>query len=154
APTPATSMPGRHPENIMLVHAWRPAVIVTLVAGGAATAQPPSFTPLPPPAGFTTSRAEAVSSDGSVVAGTLLGTLGEPAGWTLADGWSRLFNPSPSGYVYSIGMSADGSAIVGSSRFLWTAADGARFLTELDLAPPSATSITAISDDGSTIVGY
>ncbi len=114
--------------------------------------QAPSFTPLTPPAGFAVSSAAAVSHDGLIVAGSIA-TSGSapavPARWAAASGWAQLFTPPLAGHNFSTDMSADGSVLVGTSRFVWTPADGGRILSDL----PSAARITAISADASVIVG-
>ena len=107
-----------------------------------------------------------VSVDGSVVAGTRYGVDGyEPFRWTVTDGMAYLgILPGTAG-SFTIGLSADGSTLFGSSHipismtpfeysyevFRWTSADGIVRLGALPRGPESEA--TGISADGSVIVG-
>jgi probable HAF family extracellular repeat protein len=145
-----------------------PVVIVILLTAQSGFAQF-SFTPASrlPGGGFSGSIA-AISGDGSTVVGWLpAGDRREAFRWTAETGLERL-GDLPGGDFDSIAadVSFDGSVVVGTSddedgiyggggasvqAFRWTAATG---MTGLGfLLGDSWTSATAISDDGSTVVG-
>jgi probable HAF family extracellular repeat protein len=130
------------------------------------------------PGGDFFSISTAVSADGSVVVGYSLAASGWQAfRWTPAEGMVALGN-LPGGDIYSFatGLTADGSVIVGAGRlqgsypyfdqpFIWEAINGMRdfqgFLVNdlsLDLTACgyswNLSGATAVSADGSTIVGY
>ena len=108
------------------------------------------------------SAAYSVSADGSVVVGESRSALGTEAfRWTQEEGMVGLGRTRSTAY----GVSADGSVIVGESRsataqdheaFRWTQAEGMVGLGFLEPVEPifAYSSATAISADGSVIVGY
>lgn len=114
--------------------------------------------------GAYSGRANAVSADGSVVAGTCAFD-GDPA-------YSEVFRWTDSGGMLSLGrgeardMSADGSIVVGVGdgsfgAFIWDEQDGIRSIKDLletdfgfNLNGWYLLDATAISLDGLTIVGY
>ena len=121
------------------------------------------------PGGDIRSQAFAVSADGSVVVGQSGSESGFQAfRWTggvmegLGDLPGGLFNS------LALGVSGDGSLVVGESdsaagkeAFLWDAAHGMRRLVDvlvgdygLDLTGWTLESARAISEDGTTIVGF
>jgi probable HAF family extracellular repeat protein len=116
--------------------------------------------------GGTTSSAAAVNADGTVVVGTAATANGSRAfRWTEVEGMQDLgVLPLPGEGAASngSGVSSDGSVIAGSSSILdpqsahlfrWTTAGG---MEDLGVLPNSYGYVraTAISGDGSTIVGY
>jgi hypothetical protein len=108
--------------------------------------------------GWTSLQPLFVSADGSVISGVGMLTGGGPAPfrWTKAGGAVALgtFNVAN---IYVVGMSADGSVIVGNSGdntttgFVWKSAGGVGSLTPL--VGDDHTNILALSLDGSTVVG-
>jgi len=115
------------------------------------------------PGGIYSSRAHAVSADGSVVVGYSLSSSGyEAFRWTSGTGIVGL-GDLEGGWFHSManGISADGSVIVGggvsdsgdSEAFRWTAATGMQGLGDL---PEGAghSGATAASADGSVVVGF
>jgi probable HAF family extracellular repeat protein len=117
------------------------------------------------PGGASSSRASAVSADGSVIVGSSASVNGYEASlWTQSDGMIAL--GSYGSYGNAEGVSANGSVVVGYSSdsnqsgvFRWTQQTGMVSLKEtligegLDLSGWSLTSANAISADGFTIVG-
>ncbi len=112
--------------------------------------------------GGVSSKAVAVSADGSAVVGESASAEGSEAfRWTAADGMVGL-GDLPSGGFYSkaLGVSADGSVVVGNSSsksdrqaFRWTAAGGMTSLggfAGVDIRSDAM----ATSDDGSVVVGH
>ena len=104
------------------------------------------------------SRAFAVSADGSVVTGSSGG--GQAFRWTAETGMIPLLNPSGSSVMGSPrGISADGSVIAGTTSttegtraFRWTQSSG---MTILPARPTDgSTFATSVSDDGLVTVGY
>jgi probable HAF family extracellular repeat protein len=117
------------------------------------------MTALPLPAGGAWSRAMAVSATGSVVAGEW-GTDNSHEGafrWTADLGSVGLNSPPGGGMDYVCGLSADGSVIVGEGSdgraARWTETEGLLYLVS-PAQDPDHSAATAVSDDGSFIVGY
>ena len=117
------------------------------------------MTALPLPAGGAWSRAKAVSADGSVVVGEW-GTDSSHEGafrWTAALGSVGLNSLPGGGLTYVYGLSADGSVIVGEGSdgraARWTETEGLLHLVS-PAQDPDHSAATAVSDDGSFIVGY
>ena len=127
---------------------------------------------LPTPDGWADNgadgRANAVSADGSVVAGTLFNAPGNRRAfrWTPADGTTLLDLPANIVGSDATAISADGSTVVGWSfdagsidhSFRWTAAGGFQLLGHLPGFPTepalSHTSRpTGVTADGSVVVG-
>ncbi len=120
------------------------------------------------PGGYFESSATAVSADGAVVAGRSTSALapnsfGEGFRWTAATGLVGLGVLTQSGFDYSFanGISADGSAIVGTASteqgheiFRWTELDGMVPLGDLADDPYAGSSGLDISADGSILVGF
>ena len=115
--------------------------------------------------GEAKSSAQSVSRDGSVVVG-----VGDRQAfrYTAAEGMVNLGAPGGGGGTsFATGVSADGSKVIGYARlrprenaaFLWTAATGMRFLSDVladqgvDVEGWVLTSANDISPDGKTIVG-
>lgn len=112
-----------------------------------------------------TYSAEAVSGDGSVIAGTaLIEGQRQAFRWTESDGLVPLVSGEEASYVTD--MSSDGSTIVGvletdagAEPFRWTAATGVQSLLHLlssggaDLAGYELGEATGVSGDGTVIVG-
>jgi probable HAF family extracellular repeat protein len=115
-----------------------------------ASASPPSFTSL-------NLFPQALSADGSVVVG--IGAATDAMRWSAATGLQPL-GTLPGGIAaIAIGVSADGSVIVGESwepggsqAFRWTASAGMSGLGHLLPAHQSSRAV-GVSDDGSVIVG-
>lgn len=116
------------------------------------------------------SEAFAVSSDGSVIVGrgttSINGGLGEQAfRWTQVGGIAGLgyLTGDPegeNGVSYAYGVSGDGTIVVGRSddtgglhSFQWTSSGGMVGLGDLS-GPPESSEATAVSNDGSVIVGH
>jgi len=106
-----------------------------------------------------------ISADGSTIAATIVGPDGytNPGRWRQATGWVSLGHPARGcvmdgnwGSGYS--LNANGSVVVGlawycpgARGFRWSETDGMKGLSH----PPGASSrASAISADGSTIVGF
>lgn len=147
------------------------SVIVGQTAGGAAFRWTQStgaqlIGPLPGNSGFA-NRARAVSGDGSMVAGSAKSQPNPSLDsdsflWTAATGTQSLGDvpggrPGPSD---AFAMSLDGSVIVGQTigplfleAYRWTESTGMMPLTGI---PPGfmVENATAVSADGSTVVGY
>jgi len=107
------------------------------------------------------SHADAITPDGSIVAGAAqppIGTGLQAATWTAAGGWRILGTLPGATDSTAYGISADGSAVVGASggrAFIWRQATGMLDLQTL-LAPPPGWTLNearAISPDGSIILG-
>lgn len=107
-----------------------------------------------------TSEAYAVSSDGSVVVGEAnAGTGARAFRWTSSGGMVDL------GEGVANGVSGDGNIVVGditglNEAFIWDSINGLQNIETLlvgsgfDMSSWDINSVTAISTDGSTIVGY
>lgn len=117
----------------------------------------PSFRGLGHLPGATSSRAFAVSADGSVVTGN---NGSRAFRWTAETGMLPLLNPGGTAVLGTPrGISADGSVVVGTTStalgqraFRWTEADG---MTILPARPTDRdTFATSVSDDGLVTVGY
>jgi probable HAF family extracellular repeat protein len=121
-------------------------------------------TALPGFTDFTTSEAQDVSGDGSVVIGTsnFYGSYDEAFRWTSSGGMQGLgFLPGGS-FSVAKAVSQDGQTVVGtastntgslrSKAFRWTAANGMQDLDNLGYFY-DATSSLDVSSNGSTIVG-
>jgi len=121
------------------------------------------------PGGEHYGTADSVSADGSVIVGWGTTEFGPEAyRWTEQTGMVGLGDLS--GGIFSSGaadVSADGSIVVGVSEsslglepFIWDEQDGMRSILGLleskgvDLSEWTLSKVTAISGDGSTIVGY
>lgn len=119
--------------------------------------------------GSPSSDARAISADGSVIAGystTANGT--EAYRWTQATGMVSLGDlAGGTDDSKAFGMSADGSELVGfgtsangQEAFIWDATNGMRSIRDILIADGinmdgwSLTEATAISADGTTVVGY
>lgn len=113
--------------------------------------------------GRSKSKAFAISGDGSVVVGGEADTeYGDRAWRWTAESAMQLIG-SPSDYADAQGVSADGSVIVGFfirfgegayRSFRWTISDGNQPWSELGTLPGAIeTESTAVSDDGSVVVG-
>lgn len=118
------------------------------------------------PGGSYHSFGAAVSADGSVVAGTSSSTPGSQAfRWTSETGMVGLGDlPGDDYHSEAHGISGDGSVIVGQGNnptssandgeaFRWTAEEGMVGLGYLADSPHGWSDASAISTDGSTIVG-
>ncbi len=116
--------------------------------------------------------ANAVSRDGQVVVGTVSGPNGfEAFRWTAADGFELLGTLDTNQTSQALGVSGDGSRVVGfvedqstdlRTAFVWEEATGMRLLQDVlvnefgfadDLVGWSLTKVYAVSDDGTTLVG-
>ncbi len=111
-----------------------------------------------------------VSSDGSVVTGRSSSANGDEAfRWTQGGGMVGLGNLFEENFdSYAFGVSGDGSLIVGRSEsvvdgseaFIWDSTNGMRSLRDIliadgvDMTDWTLFSATAISADGTTVVGY
>lgn len=122
-----------------------------------------SFLPLGDlPGSSVSSRAEGVSSDGSVIVGVSASSFSsqEAFVWTSAGGMVGLGGLSNlSRASWALGVSADGTRVVGYSTsdngqeaFLWDALGGLTGLGDLPGGPVQSAALD-ISADGSTIVG-
>ena len=118
------------------------------------------------------SYANAVSADGSVVAGYADSDLGASQAyrWTSADGMQGLgtLRTDDSGSSYASALSEDGSTVVGYSEiepvdsnvshsqraFRWTESDGMVGLGTLQDDNSGYSGATAVNADGSVVVGY
>ncbi|WP_343836335.1 autotransporter domain-containing protein [Castellaniella ginsengisoli] len=120
------------------------------------------------------SYARAVSADGSTVVGeadydrTAGGTRYHAFRWTSAGGMQDLgdFTANQQGYSYARAVSADGSTVVGEASydltaggtryhaFRWTSAGGMQDLGDFTANQQGSSYATAVSADGSTVVGY
>jgi uncharacterized membrane protein len=115
------------------------------------------------PGGNTVSAANGVSADGSTVVGLGTSAASSPSGeafrWTSAGGMQSLGNLGGGAFGNAIGVSGNGSTIVGSSlspsgeeAFRWTSAGGMQGLG--DLTGGAFLSVAwGISSDGTTVVG-
>jgi probable HAF family extracellular repeat protein len=117
--------------------------------------------------GDTSSIAHAVSADGLVVVGLSIDSA-EAFRWTQETGMVGLGSLPGGRRSYAFGVSADGSVIVGQSEsefgleaFVWDAAHAMRSLRELLTSKTywgsshrKFRSATAVSHDGSMVVGY
>ncbi|MGQ0552899.1 MAG: PEP-CTERM sorting domain-containing protein [Planctomycetota bacterium] len=115
------------------------------------------------------SGAESVSGDGAIVVGGSGSPCPFPASqynngysWTSGGGWQPLPLCSDDwNDTTALGVSADGTVVVGSGgapgsyfrAFRWTAAGGTQNLGTLATGPFAASAATAVSADGSTVVG-
>jgi len=122
--------------------------------------------------GGTDSSASGVSANGSVAVGSALSTVPFTAEqafrWTSAGGMVGLGLLPGGTRSRALGVSADGSVVVGSTTFspgidnafVWDATHGMRSLQQvltgsgLELTGWTLLDATAVSADGSTIVGY
>lgn len=124
----------------------------------------------------TASSASAITPDTSIIVGGAWSAAGEqPFLWTQAGGMIGLGNiPGGTFTGWANAVSADGSIIVGASNsqtgtgngqdsnaFIWDAADGVRRLQDvlvneygLNLSGWTLRDANAISNDGSTIIGW
>jgi len=109
---------------------------------------------------FTRNGPLNMSADGTVVAGDV-GNPPQAGRWTAATGWVNLgLLPNSSGVTEGLGLSADGTTIVGydgnggcgnNRAFRWTAANG---MVELGFAPGANYSLAyGVNADGSVLVG-
>ncbi|MHC4441635.1 MAG: hypothetical protein ACYTA5_03490 [Planctomycetota bacterium] len=113
------------------------------------------------PGGYV-SAAENASADGSVIVGSAFATPGPEAfRWTQEEGMVGLGNlPSGIRSWFAMGVSDDGSVIVGDGRitgsvyeaFRWTAGEGMAGLGDLP-GGSFASAASGVSGDGSVIVG-
>ncbi len=131
------------------------AILAAVPAAGPSHGAGASFTRLGFLPGATESRAEAVSADGSAVAGQAgIDFLQEAFHWTAATGLVDLGRLKLRVSGYSRGISGDGLVVVGYAAweaFRWTAAQGAESLGEL---PGHVSSVAHdVSADGSVVVG-
>jgi len=144
--------------------------ILALCCSPLAAGKPAKFQPLGQHPGGSWSVAYAVSQDGQVVVGYGFNAEGprEAFRWTKRDGIVGLGFLNPNiGNRYSLAMdvSADGSVIVGSSRYnyWWSAVEGFRWTEEKGMVglgwlddPPGlrdSSQAAGVSFDGSVIVG-
>jgi probable HAF family extracellular repeat protein len=120
--------------------------------------------------GFFSSRADALSADGSVVIGDGSSALGSEAyRWTAATGMIGLGDVPGGPFIsFARGISGDGSVIVGqgfgdvdTEALIWDGVNGLRSLRDvlvndyaLDLTGWSLTSANAISSDRLVIAGF
>ena len=112
--------------------------------------------------GHTSSRANGVSADGSVAVGfSANGTTSEAFRWTASGGMVGLGHLPGLSQSYAAGVSRDGSVVVGDGSsavsgsyeaFRWTEADGMQGLGDIP-GGIGHTLATAVSDDGSVVVG-
>jgi len=115
--------------------------------------------------GYTQSRAQSVSADGSVIVGSVAVFSWEPqpVRWSRTDGMAPLGLLPDMTYGQSTAVSSDGSVIVGgcwndsqsiqySGAFRWTAGGG---MTGLGNLPDGgfASYAAAVSADGTVVVG-
>ncbi|ACY49597.1 HAF repeat-containing protein [Rhodothermus marinus] len=127
----------------------------------------PDVLPLETP-GYNSGEARAVSSDGGVIVGavynwSLLGGASprEAFRWTETDGLQLLGTLGGEASLAE-NVSADGAIVVGSAQnqfgkyhaFRWTAADGMQPLGTLMYVLYDSSTATAVSDDGSVVVGW
>ncbi|MBL9032688.1 MAG: PEP-CTERM sorting domain-containing protein [Phycisphaerae bacterium] len=136
------------------------AVIAPLALACQAVAQPgATFCGL---GGEFGSRAEAVSADGLVVVGSLLGSPQQAIRWTALSGTEPLGTLPGASSSSALAASADGSVIVGwsagpspSRAFRWTPSGGMCELLPVPGSMPGAfgTSALAVSADGRTAAG-
>jgi probable HAF family extracellular repeat protein len=120
------------------------------------------------PGGEFRSAAGGASVDGSVIVGSSSSTDGQQAfRWTIADGMVGLGDLAGGDFnSMASGVCADGSQVVGwgtsaigQEAFVWNAAYGMRSISDLltsldvDLTGWTLNAATAISADGTTIVG-
>lgn len=127
----------------------------------------PDVLPLETP-GYNSGEAHAVSADGSVIVGavynwSLLGGTSprEAFRWTETDGL-QLLGTLGGEASRAENVSADGQIVVGTAQnqfgkyhaFRWTAADGMQPLGTLMYVLYDSSTATAVSDDGSVVVGW
>lgn len=131
------------------------AILATVLAARPSHGAGASFTRLGFLPGATESRAEAVSADGSAVAGrTGIGSLQEAFRWTAATGLVDLGRLPVRGSGDPGGISGDGFVVVGAAggqAFRWTVAEGAESLG--DLPGHYSSDARDASADGSVVVG-
>jgi len=130
-------------------------ILAAVLAAGPSHGAGASFTRLGFLPGATESRAEAVSADGSAVAGRAgIDFLQEAFHWTAATGLVDLGRLPVRGSGDPRGISGDGLVVVGAAgweAFRWTAAQGPESLGDL---PGHVTSVAHdASGDGSVVVG-
>jgi uncharacterized membrane protein len=109
----------------------------------------------------------AVSADGSIVLGRDTSNAGKTYLWSEATGVHYINNlpVQPDMFALPRDMSGDGSAIVGNivdftqgsfkdtGGFIWNETNGLSIIPKFPVADSGALYATAISDDGSTVVG-
>lgn len=117
------------------------------------------------PSGYDRSYAVGVSNDGSVIVGRaefgITGSIGQAFRWTEGGGYQMLgvTRPGQHGFSQSMGVSRDGSTVVGISRgadtqaFIWTTALGMQELPALPGTGARSTSAFGVNHDGSIVVG-
>lgn len=149
--------------------------IGTVVVGAASSSSAPpvayrwsgpgTFESLGLTGGYDRSYAVGVSNDGSVIAGRLefgvTGNFGQAFRWTEGGGFQMLgvTRPGQHGFSQSMGVSRDGSTVVGISRgadtqaFIWTTALGMQELPALPGTGNSSTQALAVNFDGRIVVG-
>ncbi|MCP9450143.1 MAG: VPLPA-CTERM sorting domain-containing protein, partial [Nitrospira sp.] len=142
-----------------------------LVLAGSLSAQAAEFIPLGVLPGDSSSWADGVSADGSVVVGVSSFSTGWQAfRWTQGGGMTGLGVLPGGSESWAFGVSADGSVVVGRSdsntgdqAFIWDQSRGMRSLLDVLIADYGLGSqvtgwrlerATAISPDGRHIVGW
>jgi probable HAF family extracellular repeat protein len=143
------------------------AVLSLTACGGGDTTppvQPAEFTNIECATGYVSCQANAISADGSAVAVTATGVDGRTQAfrWTVEQGMTALgFLPGGT-HSTAVGISADGTVIVGnggttidpassSSGFRWTAGTG---IARIDPVPGSSLCVASgVSGDGQTVAG-
>ncbi len=136
------------------------AAVAVLAASTPAicVAQQPSFLGIGFLSGHNTSRADAVSADGSVVVGLsgpqALGTSppSQAFRWTSGSGMVGLGFLTDSSISWALGVSADGQTVVGlggspQQAFRWTPSNG------MDALGGNSSIANGVSGDGSVVVG-
>jgi probable HAF family extracellular repeat protein len=137
--------------------------LISFYAAGSARANGYSFTPLGDlPGGSTSSRANGISADGSVIVGSSSSASGneEAFRWTNAGGMVGLGDlPGGTFVSFANDVSTNGSVVVGSSSsaagsegFRWTSGGGMVGLGDLP-GGDFYSGVTGVSSDGSVIVG-
>ncbi|GJQ28650.1 MAG: hypothetical protein HBSAPP03_05340 [Phycisphaerae bacterium] len=126
---------------------------------------PGTYESLGVPSGYDRSWAVATSNDGSVIAGRaefgVTGNIGQAFRWTEGGGYQLLgvTRPGQHGFSQSMGVSRDGSTVVGISRgadtqaFIWTTALGMQELPALPGTGARSTSAFGVNHDGTVVVG-
>ncbi len=115
--------------------------------------------------GLNKTYPQAISADGSTIVGVSWSSPKTPEAfrWTKADGMVGLGFQTDSRGSEAYAVSADGAVVVGRNntwQFIWDKANGMRVLRDvlvndlgLDLTGWKLRAVTALSDDGLTIVG-
>lgn len=104
------------------------------------------------------SRANAISSDGSVVVGWQDEPTGTRSGAKWIDGLESFITDNNGNNVGEAGaVSADGNTIIGSANpnpYVWKAATGVTYITHPNASFSFKGGATGVSGDGTTVIGF